>query len=88
VRLELRKLLDRYPKAFAAVMEAVVASGGDLDSLLPPRSTLERVSSEDLAQLLADYRNARHLGWGRLDYFKKVADDGWPWGAVGVLEGN
>ena len=37
VRLELRKLLDRYPKAFAAVMEAVVASGGDLDSLLPPR---------------------------------------------------
>lgn len=87
VRLELRKLLDRYPKAFPAVMRCIVESGGDYDSLLPPRS-LKRVSREDLAQLLADYRNAHDLGWGRLDYFKKAAEDGWHWGSVGVLEGN
>lgn len=87
VRLELRKLLDRYPKAFHALMRYIVESGGDYESLLPPQSP-KRISREDLAQLLADYRNALDLGWGRLDYFKKTAEDGWHRGSVGVLEGS
>jgi hypothetical protein len=86
VRLELRKLLDKYPQAFAVVMNQM-ASGEDWDQLLPPRSS-ERVAKEDLAQLLADYRNARDLGWSRLDYFKKVAEDRWPWGGRSCLYGG
>jgi hypothetical protein len=87
VRLELRKLFDRYPKAFEAVMGVLGVSAEDWEELLPPRSS-NRISREDLAQLLGDYRNARDLGWGRSDYFTKVAEDGWPWGGVGVLEVN
>src|SRR5262249_14974251 len=55
--------------------------------ILPPRSS-ERISNEALAQLLADYRNARDLGWSRLDYFKKAAEDRWPWGDVSPLYGG
>jgi hypothetical protein len=87
VRLELRKLFDRYPKAFGAVMSVLGVSVEDLDEVLPPRSS-NRVSRTDLAQLLGDYRNARDLGWGRLDYLRKAAEDGWHWGGVSVLEGN
>jgi len=87
VRLELRKLRDRYPEAFSSIIDHIVVCGGDYKSLLPPLTKV-RISKEDLAQLLGDYRNAHHLGWGRLEYFEKVAEDGWLWGGVDVLQGN
>jgi len=86
VRLGLRKLLDRYPRAFAAVIN-LITSVADMDQVLPPRSS-DRVCKESLAQLLADYRNAQALGWSRLDYFKKAAEDRWPWGSVSCLYGG
>ena len=89
VRLELRKLLDRYPKApchhLMAYIKTRAREAVNRCCLPNPRKEFPGGS---LAQLLADYRNALDLGWGRLDYFKKTAEDGWHRGSVGVLEGS
>jgi hypothetical protein len=87
VRLELRKLLDRFPEAFAAVLEMLVASRGNWTLLLPPRASA-RVPRINLVHLLADYRNAQDLGWTRLDFFNKRAEMPLPWGDFNPLEGN
>jgi hypothetical protein len=77
----LRKLFEQYPEAFASVMDDVMRNGKHWPKLLPPRSA-KRIGRDTHAAPLADYRNARSLGWSRLDLFKKHADDGCQWGGV------
>ena len=50
VRLELRKPLDRSPKAFHALMRYLVESGGDYQSLLPPQSPKTSSREEKTAE--------------------------------------
>jgi hypothetical protein len=81
VRLALRRLYDNYPEALSSVMDDVIRNGKNWLKMLPPRSA-KRVGRDTYAALLADYRNARELGWSRLDFFRRHAEEGCSWGGV------